>query len=185
MLNSVTKPASTACPGAKVFYTASVVWGAIGPARIFSPGAIYGSLQYFWLIGAATPVIFWLIARKWPRGPARYLMAPLIFGGSGMIPPATVYIYLCWGITGFVFNYYIKRRWFGWWAQYNYITSAALDTGLFISTIVIFFCLVLTNQTAPQWWGNVAIYNTMDQTDTAIRKVLTPGTTFGPAAGTF
>jgi OPT family small oligopeptide transporter len=172
------------CPGGQVFYTASVVWGAIGPARIFSPGAIYGALQYYWLIGAGLPVLTYVAARKWPRSFARYIHAPLLLGGTGWIPPATVYIYLCWGVVGFIFNKFIKSRYLGWWKQYNYITSAALDTGLFISTLIIFFTLQLTNTAAPNWWGNVAVFETMDQTDTAVRKKLTNGT-FGPPPGSW
>jgi OPT family oligopeptide transporter len=84
------------CPGGKVFYTASVIWGAIGPKRIFSSGATYSPLLWFFLIGAALPVIFWLAAKKWPRSGARYLMAPVMLGGVGMLPPATCYIFLCW-----------------------------------------------------------------------------------------
>ena len=83
------------CPGASVFYTASVVWGVIGPARLFGAGAMYSSLQWYWLIGAAAPVITYFAAKKWPSSPIRYLHWPVIFGGTGQIPPATVYIYLC------------------------------------------------------------------------------------------
>ncbi len=83
------------CPGASVFYTASVVWGVIGPARLFGAGAMYSSLQWYWLIGAAAPVITYFAAKKWPGSPIRYLHWPVIFGGTGQIPPATVYIYLC------------------------------------------------------------------------------------------
>jgi len=109
-----------------------------------------------------------------------------MLGGTGWIPPATVYIYMCWGAAGTVFNYFIKRRWRGWWLQYNYITSAGLDTGLFISTIFVCFCLYLTHATVPNWWGNIAVFNTMDMTDTAIKKTvanggLPNGTTFGPS----
>lgn len=171
---------SYTCPGAKVFYVASVVWGAVGPARIFGPGQVYGVLQWYWLLGALLPVTSYLMARKWPKSWLRYVHWPLMLGGTGWIPPATVYIYMCWGVVGIVFNYFVKRRWRGWWLQYNYITSAALDTGLFISTIVIFFTLYLTNTKPPQWWGNVTIYETMDMTDTAVRKVLPEGETFGP-----
>jgi hypothetical protein len=32
----------------------------------------------------------------------------------------------------------------------NYITSAALDCGLILSTLLIFFTLILTNVTPPQ-----------------------------------
>ena len=37
------------CPGGRVFFNASVIWGLIGPARIFSPGQIYGGLLWFFL----------------------------------------------------------------------------------------------------------------------------------------
>jgi hypothetical protein len=36
----------------------------------------------------------------------------------------------------------------------NYITSAALDAGLAISTIVIFFALLFPQVSPPAWWGN-------------------------------
>jgi len=173
------------CPGGKVFYVASVVWGAIGPARIFSPGMIYATMQYYWIIGAGLPCITYFFARRYPRSLWRYVSFPLMLGGTGWIPPATVYIYFCWGIVGIFFNYFIKKRYRGWWMQYNYITSAGLDAGLFISTIVIFLCLELTNQTAPQWWGNVDIYNTMDQTDSGVLKTVADGETFGPPAGSW
>ncbi len=172
---------SYTCPGTRVFYTASVVWGAIGPARIFSGSATYANLQWFWLIGAVTPIITWLLVRRWPKSFLRYISTPVIFGGSGQIPPASVYIYLCWGIVGVVFNFFIKRRYTGWWLQYNYITSAALDCGLILSTLVIFFTLYLTSATEPQWWGNMGAVHTLDYSATAVKIHLAPGETFGPS----
>jgi hypothetical protein len=41
------------------------------------------------------PVITYFAAKKWPRSSIRYLHWPVIFSGNGLIPPATVYIYLC------------------------------------------------------------------------------------------
>lgn len=168
------------CPGPRVFYTASVIWGAIGPARIFSGSAIYSSLQWFWLVGAITPIITWLLARKWPRSIWRYVCTPLIYGGSNMLPPASVYIYLCWAATGTVFNYYIKRRYTGWWLQYNYITSAALDCGLILSTIVIFFTLYMTSAADPNWWGNRGALETLDLLGKAVKFKVPEGQTIGP-----
>ncbi|KAH8781683.1 OPT oligopeptide transporter protein-domain-containing protein [Hyaloscypha finlandica] len=43
------------CHGPRVFFNASVIFGLIGPQRIFSTGSIYSSLQYFWLAGALVP----------------------------------------------------------------------------------------------------------------------------------
>lgn len=173
---------SYTCPHGRVFYTASVVWGAIGPARLFSRGAMYAGLQWFWLVGAVTPLATWLLARRWPQSKWRYVCAPIIFGGTAMLPPATLYIFLCWGVVGFIFNYWIKGRWTGWWLQYNYVVSAALDCGLIISTLVIFFTLYLTRATPPQWWGNKEALATLDYRGEAISRRVGPGETFGPEA---
>jgi OPT family small oligopeptide transporter len=173
---------SYTCPGTRVFYTASVVWGVIGPARIFSGTAMYSSLQWFWLVGLVTPIITWLLARRWPKSMWRYISTPVIYGGQGMLPPATVYIYLCWGIVGVIFNFFIKRRYTGWWLQYNYITSAALDCGLIISTLVIFFTLYMTSADHPSWWGNTTALHTADLTIKAIKSHVAPGETFGPTS---
>ncbi|KHN98781.1 small oligopeptide transporter, OPT family [Metarhizium album ARSEF 1941] len=172
---------SYTCPSGHVYYTASVIWGAIGPARIFSHGATYANLQWFWLVGAATPILTWLLARRWPRSFWRYVCTPVIYGGTGLLPPATVHIFLCWGVVGIMFNYFVKRRYTGWWLQYNYIVSAALDCGLIISTLVIFFTLYLTSASAPAWWGNDGMTETLDWHAQAITKHVAPGEIFGPA----
>lgn len=87
---------SYTCPGGNVFFTASVIWGAIGPARIFSPGALYSSLLWFFLLGAFSPIITYLLVKRWPKSFFRYLSTPVMFGSLGAIPPATAYNYLCW-----------------------------------------------------------------------------------------
>ncbi|KAJ6438781.1 OPT oligopeptide transporter [Purpureocillium lavendulum] len=168
------------CPGGGVFFTASILWGLIGPSRIFSGHGVYRNLQYFWIIGAALPTSFWLIRKRWPHSFVRYLNAPVIFSGFGQIPPATPLNYLSWGIIGYIFNKWIRDRWRGWWMRFNYITSAALDSGLAISTIVIVLTLSLTNTEAPVWWGNTVASDTLDARDKAFFKVLTPGQKFGP-----
>ncbi|PNY27801.1 Sexual differentiation process protein isp4 [Tolypocladium capitatum] len=168
------------CPNGSVFFTASILWGLIGPARIFSGTGIYKNLQYFWIIGAALPTSFWLIRKRWPNSIVRYLNAPVIFSGTGSIPPATPLNYLSWGIVGFIFNKWIRDRWRGWWMRFNYVTSAGLDSGLAISTIIIVLTLSLTNTAAPSWWGNNIGGQTLDSQDAAFNKVLGPGETFGP-----
>ncbi|SLM38966.1 small oligopeptide opt family [Lasallia pustulata] len=168
------------CPNGRVFFNASVIWGLIGPQRIFSPGNIYSGLLWFWLVGALLPVVIYVAARMFPKSNIRYLSAPIIFGGTGYIPPAMPLNYLSWGIIGFVLNKYIMNKYRGWWMRFNYLTSAGLDVGLAISTIVIFLCLDLTNQSPPNWWGNTAPANTMDFLDTAIQKTVAPGEFFGP-----
>lgn len=176
------QPDSYTCPGGRLFFTTSVIWSTIGPARIFSGKALYAPLQWFWLVGAVSPVITWFIARRYPKSIARYINMPLVFGGSGWIPPATAYSYLCWGSAGFVFSYLIKRRFNSWWLQYNYITSAALDCGLVVATMLIFFTLYLTSASAPRWYGNYDVYETLDQRGLSIKSFVAAGETFGPTS---
>ncbi len=88
------------------------------------------------------------------------------------------------------FNGFLKRRFRGWWAKYNYITSAGLDTGLYISTIVIFFALILPQAVNPPQWfmnppwdGNPNVtnaFNNLDSWGAAIKSTVDPGETFGP-----
>lgn len=168
------------CPNGRVFFNASVIWGVIGPKRMFSIGEMYSGLQWFWLAGLALPIMIWLVVRRWPTSVFKYLNAPLIFSGSGMIPPATPLTYLMWGIVGFVFNKWIRNRWRGWWMEYNYVVSAGLDVGTALCLIVMLFAISLSNSSFPNWWGNDKALSTMDYTDTAIQVVLPAGQTFGP-----
>jgi OPT family oligopeptide transporter len=175
-----TQPQKFSCPGGRVFFSASVIWGLIGPARMFSPGQVYSGLFIFFGVGAVVPVIIYFAARKWPKSPFKYLISPLIFGGAGSIPPATPLNYLSWGIVGFIFQFWIRRRWFSWWSRLNFLTSSALDLGLALCTLLIFFAFTLNDIDAPQWWGNTVGATTMDALDTAIRNKVPEGQTFGP-----
>ena len=44
---------------------------------------------------------------------------PIMLNGPAYIPPATSANYVPWTIVGFVFQYVIRRRHFGWWSKYN------------------------------------------------------------------
>ncbi|RSM13656.1 hypothetical protein CEP52_001808 [Fusarium oligoseptatum] len=168
------------CPGGRVFFAASIIWGLLGPARMFSPGQVYSGLFAFFIVGAITPIIIYLAAKRWPRSPVRYLMAPLIFGGAGSIPPATPLNYLSWGVVGFVFQFWIKKRHFRWWTRLNFLTSSALDLGLALATLFIFFAFTLHGVEPPSWWGNNVISTTMDVQGTAIQAHVAQGERFGP-----
>ena len=175
------QPNHWTCPGGRVFFNASIIWGVIGPQRMFGPGQIYHGLVYFFLAGFLVPPVIYLLARIWPRSNFRYFNAPLLFGGAGMIPPASVTNYTTWAIVGWFFNKFLKNKYRGWWSNYNYLTSAGLDCGLAICTILIFFALQMWDYEPPNWWGNSVITNTLDWNNEAILEKVADGQTFGPA----
>lgn len=128
---------------------------------MFGPGSIYVKFNWFWLVGAGLPVLLWVFIRKLRVPYAHHFNAPIMLGAMSWLPPATPLSFSTWAIFGLIFNYWIKKRWNGWWRTYNYLTAAGLDAGLVISTAVIFFAITLPNVKIPQWWGNVDIYNTV------------------------
>lgn len=85
---------------------------------------------------------------------------PIFFSGTAFLPPASPVNYVSWGVVGFIFQYVIRRRHFAWWAKYNYVLSAALDAGVAISALVIYFCLQfplnghIGGNSIQKWWGN-------------------------------
>ncbi|KAH7910430.1 OPT oligopeptide transporter [Hygrophoropsis aurantiaca] len=165
---STTQKDGFICPSTEVFGTASIIWGVIGPQRQFSSGQVYNGLVWFFLVGALCPLGAWVISIKWPNSWIRYVNFPVIFTGTGLIPPATAVNYVSWAIVGFIFQYIIRRRHFSWWTKYNYVLSAALDSGVAISIILIFFCLqypkngTIGENNVAKWWGNQVFLNTAD-----------------------
>ncbi|THH31568.1 hypothetical protein EUX98_g2630 [Antrodiella citrinella] len=173
------------CPNTEVFYTASIVWGVIGPALQFSKGKVYNSLLFSFLIGAFIPLVPWMMTKKYPNGIFRYINVPVMLNGTANIPPATAVNYVPWTIVGFIFQYVIRKRHFSWWSKYNYVLSAALDCGTAIGTLLIFFCLqfpannTIGKDNILQWWGNTVYMRTADWSGTPLRTV-PPGKHFGP-----
>ncbi|KAG6836671.1 hypothetical protein H0H93_005089 [Arthromyces matolae] len=174
------------CPGTQVFGTASIIWGVIGPARQFSKGQTYYGLTFFFLVGVIAPCLVYLGTLKWPKSWVRYINFPVIFSGTGYIPPATAVNYVPWAIVGFLFNYVIRRRHFSWWTKYNYVLSAAMDSGVAVAAVLIFFILqfpkngTIGENTIQTWWGNSVYMNTADGMELPIKAMPDAGF-FGPS----
>ncbi|KAG0007020.1 hypothetical protein BGZ65_012381 [Modicella reniformis] len=99
-------------------------------------------------------VPFWLLARKFPNSWVKDINMAAFMLGGGPYPPAGTSIMPTWALIGFIFNFVIKRKYFGWWSKYNYVMSAALDAGVAIAALVIFFALQNNGIKMPEWWGN-------------------------------
>ena len=90
-----TQSGNFTCPNGRAFFSSSIVWGqsalsqgcinilltshlgVIGPRRMFGPGGMYAQIQWFWLIGALLPVVFYILIRMRPRSKLRFLNAPV------------------------------------------------------------------------------------------------------------
>lgn len=114
------------CPNGRTVYSSSVIWGAIGPARVYSIGKIWSGLLHFFWIGALMPVLTFLVWKYFkkadgtPRDWLRFVNWPLIFVGTYNVPPATGINYSSWALVNIVFNHWIKNKWFAWWCTSYY-----------------------------------------------------------------
>ncbi|KAK0483128.1 OPT oligopeptide transporter protein-domain-containing protein [Armillaria luteobubalina] len=160
------------CPHNQVFYTASAVWGLIGPTRQFGTGSIYHPHLYAIIVGVFLPLPFWLWQRRRPNSWAKYVSTPIVLNGVSGIPPAAGINYSSWFVVGVVFQYLIRKRNFAWWSKFNYVTSAALDCGTVLGLIFIFFTLQFPNGGVTlNWWGNNVYVNTADYNRAALRTI--------------
>lgn len=145
------QPQRFTCPTEQSFYNTSIFWGVVGPDRLFR---LYPILKWCFLIGFLMAVLFIGLKLAFPKHYPKNFHPDLIIAGfilffapytlAYLIPP----LYL-----GFAFMYVIRRRYLAWFEKYNYVLSAALDGGLALSAIIIFFA-VQYNPKPIDWWGN-------------------------------
>uniref|UniRef100_A0A8H8CGD0 Uncharacterized protein n=1 Tax=Psilocybe cubensis TaxID=181762 RepID=A0A8H8CGD0_PSICU len=137
---------------------------------------VFGTASIIW--GVIGP------ARQFSKGQIYYVL----LSGTGAIPPANAVNYITWGIVGFIFQFLVRRRHFSWWTKYNYVLSAALDAGVAIGAILVFFCLQyplngsIGNNTIQKWWGNTVFYGTADYLGTPLKALKDDGSRFGPSS---
>ncbi|KAH7136264.1 OPT oligopeptide transporter protein-domain-containing protein [Dactylonectria macrodidyma] len=167
------------CSNVASTWTTAIVWGALGPQRLFAHTSMYRNVLFALLAGALWPVPWYLARKKWPNSVLRYchplvmmiapiLWAPLNFSNIGPALPVS-----------FVFGYWIKSRYPEWWNKYNYILSTALLSGIAFSIIIQFVGLVNRDLVFPSWWGTTQYLSTCDMQDCRY-KTPPQGGTFGP-----
>ncbi|XP_038703383.1 oligopeptide transporter 7-like isoform X2 [Tripterygium wilfordii] len=142
------------CPSDHVFYDASVIWGLIGPRKIFGDLGYYSSINWFFLVGAIAPVLVWIAQKAFPSQRWIGLInMPVLLGATLNIPPATSVNYTSWVLTGFASGFIAYRYYRDWWSRHNYVLSAALDAGLAFMAVLLYLCLDMEHVTL-NWWGS-------------------------------
>ena len=72
------------CPGDRVFYSASLILGVVGPLRMFGRLGLYAKTNYFFLLGILAPVPVWLLSHLFPEKKwIKLINMPIIIGGAG------------------------------------------------------------------------------------------------------
>lgn len=180
-----TQPDQFTCPSTTKFFTASVMWGLIGPFRIFSP-EMYRYLAYCTIIGVVLAPICHFIKRKYSYYSAiKYFQPCLFFNGLMGFAPYNLSYYTPGMTLSFFFMHIIRNRYHKWFRKYNYVLSGSLTTGLAFSGIIIFFSLQYRGYHLT-WWGNTVNSVGLDAKGPTLLNVSSaPDGYFGPRSGHF
>jgi OPT family oligopeptide transporter len=109
------------CPQGSVNFSSSVIWGAVGPSRLYSVGKIYSGLLHMFWIGALLPIATFFAKRRWPEDKfLRSVHWPIFFAGTGNVPPATGINYTSALVASLIFNKWIKGKYSQWWAKVSF-----------------------------------------------------------------
>ncbi|KND86496.1 Oligopeptide transporter 2 [Tolypocladium ophioglossoides CBS 100239] len=170
--------------GSQVYFSSSVVWGAIGPKRIFSQ--LYPAMKYCFLLGFLLSLVWWTTKRFGshvreacraalpvtifkplnavifiPISWLKHVHPSLVMNGMLLWAPTNLTYFTGGFYVSFAFMYYLKRYKTAWWEKYNYVLSAALTGGVAFSGIIIFFAVQYHPHTID-WWGINVLTNTID-----------------------
>ncbi|CAM8930566.1 unnamed protein product [Rhodiola kirilowii] len=152
--NVLPKDSPWTCPMDRVFFDASVIWGLVGPQRIFGNLGVYPMINWFFAVGAVLPVMVWLASKAFPNQKwIRLIHMPVLLGATSMMPPASAVNFTSWIILGFISGFVFYRYRPQIWERYNYVLSGGLDAGTAFMTILIFLTLG-SKGIGISWWGN-------------------------------
>jgi OPT family oligopeptide transporter len=126
------------CPYDNLFYDASVLWGLIGPRRIFGDLGTYSAVNWFFLGGAIAPLLVWCTQKAFPAQKwIRHVNVPVLIGATSLMPPGTAVNYTTWILIAFLSGYVVYRYRRNWWERHNYLLSGALDAGLAFMAVLL------------------------------------------------
>ncbi|GAA5958951.1 hypothetical protein JCM3765_000782 [Sporobolomyces pararoseus] len=136
----------------EIFFSASVVFGCVSPARFFV--GEYRYLYLGFLFGALLPIVPWLLYRRSKNRFWKQISVPLLLHGSIGPPQTPMNVLLPGFIVSFLSQFYALRYKPRWFEKYNYVLSSALDAGTSINALVIYMFGLGSFFT---WWGNSSI----------------------------
>jgi OPT family small oligopeptide transporter len=130
------------CPHTHTYFMSSILWGVVGPRRLFGPRGPYHAIVYCIPFGIILPVGLYFAAKRWPRSSFwRNVNVPMLLAGSlGWAPYNWSYMQGTLSLALF-FNFYIKTWYKPWWERYAYVLTSSFTSAIGISGLVIFFAL--------------------------------------------
>ncbi|KAH9444033.1 hypothetical protein MJO29_013487 [Puccinia striiformis f. sp. tritici] len=132
----------------EIFYSASVIWGLIGPLKFFS--GQYRVLFWGFPIGALLPIVPWYMSRNNPKSVWRKLSIPLFLHGAITPPQIPTNVIGVGFMAAFFSQYWALKYRPKWFEKYNYVLSSALDAGTSLNALAVY---MLGLEGFHSWWN--------------------------------
>jgi OPT family oligopeptide transporter len=106
------------CPGINQFFTAAVLWGTIGPKKVFGRGGQYTALLVGFPIGFLLPFVIYYAQKKFPKQSWLRQTHPVVmlYGAIIWAPYNLSYIWPAVPI-GWLSMVYMKKRFLAFWSK--------------------------------------------------------------------
>lgn len=173
-------PFAFTCPGENTFFTAAVLWGTVGPKRLWGVGGTYSPTLIGFPLGVILVLIFYFLNKAFPRNAVLRNAHPVVMiaGALNWAPYNLAFTWPAVPVGAFSWLW-IKRSFLGLWSKYNFVLSASFSAACALSALIQFFSIAY-NDIPIKWWGNdvttVGCYS-----EGCLLKPLAPGEAFAPA----
>nr|CAD1827244.1 unnamed protein product [Ananas comosus var. bracteatus] len=87
--------------------------------------------------------------KKWIR---LINVSTIFIAGASMLPVSAIN-YLSWFAVAFFLKFVVYRKYKRWWAEYGYLLSVAIDTGISLMAFLVTVALQIHNVNGIDWWG--------------------------------
>ncbi|KAF9411202.1 hypothetical protein BGZ94_001414 [Podila epigama] len=141
------------------FWGSGLIYGALGPKRMFAADEKYSWVFYGFLVGLVLPGIQWALSKKFPKIRWELFNVTLFANGMSKFPNGFTLGIFGSLIVAVIFQGYIARYRKEWWSRYTFILAVAMDTGAAFTGLFLFLFLAggVSEKMVvsfPSWWGN-------------------------------
>ncbi|WRT64852.1 OPT family small oligopeptide transporter [Kwoniella shivajii] len=172
------------CPYYTTFYSSALLFGVVGPERMYGSLGLYKNTLWGFFAGAALVVIAWAVKKRWPNKITRNTNVPVIIFGAMYFAPYN-WSFIWAGVPfAWFFMSYVYKRFPAWWNKYCYVLSIGLTVGAAISGVIQFFCITYPGGAMPAWWGNTVQFAGCDGLGCPLKDMPEVGY-FGPGPGEY
>ena len=124
---------------------------------MFGVGRTYEWVVLALPLGLFIPLPFYLLHCRWPSKGFNYIVTPVICWHLSYLSAGINSSVMVFFATGFIFQYYIRKRYPRWFLNYNYLLAAAISGGteflVFITTFAVQGAIGKEIR-FPPYWGN-------------------------------